>query len=69
MSDSSQGLQKIEQHIAELERQMEQLNEVVIQQARELERLRKQMSKLTESVETAALERIRSTNAKPPHYQ
>ena len=69
MSDSPERWRKLEQHIAELERQVEQLNEVVIQQTRELERLRKQMAKLTESVETAELERIRSTNAKPPHYQ
>ncbi len=69
MAGDSDRIQKLESFVTELERQVEQLNGVVVEQARDLERLRKQVARLTESVENAELERIKSTNAKPPHYQ
>ncbi len=69
MPEDSERIQKLESHVAELERQVEQLNEVLVQQTRELDRFKRQLAKLSESVENAELERIKSTNAKPPHYQ
>ena len=69
MAEDSERIQKLESHVAELERQVEQLNEVIIQQTRELDRFKKQLGKLTETVENVELERIKSTNPKPPHYQ
>jgi len=45
------------------------LNEVVINQGKQLARLNTHLRRLGQSVETIELERIRSTNPKPPHYQ
>ena len=62
-------LQRIESHLAHLERQYEVLNEVVIEQARTIKKLQMRCQRLTDSVQTTELERIRSTNPRPPHYQ
>ncbi|MDB6026206.1 MAG: hypothetical protein JWM68_2429 [Verrucomicrobiales bacterium] len=69
MADDPERIDKLESHVTELERQVEQLNEVIVGHSRDLERLRKQIGRLTDSVEAAELDRIKSTNAKPPHYQ
>jgi uncharacterized coiled-coil protein SlyX len=69
MSDSSQRLEKIESHLAHLERQYEELNQVVIEQARVIARLQKETGKISDTVGTIELERVRATNPKPPHYQ
>jgi uncharacterized coiled-coil protein SlyX len=69
MSDSSQRLEKIESHLAHLERQYEELNQVVIEQARLIARLQKETGKISDTVGTIELERVRGTNPKPPHYQ
>jgi uncharacterized coiled-coil protein SlyX len=62
-------LEKIESHMAFLERLVDQLNETVIEQAKEVHRLRGQQCKVAASLEELELDRIRSTNSKPPHYQ
>lgn len=62
-------LQKLESHLAHVERIVDELNQVVIEQGRALRRLQAQQQRLTASVESAELDRIKSTNAKPPHYQ
>ena len=69
MSDATERLEKIETHLAHLERQYEQLNQVVIEQGRVLTRLQKESAKVSETVQTIELDRIRSNNTKPPHYQ
>lgn len=69
MSDAAERLEKIETHLAHLERQYEELNQVVIEQGRVLARLQKESAKVSETVQTMEMERIRSTNPKPPHYQ
>ena len=69
MSDLSERLEKIESHLAHLEHQYEQLNNVVIEQGRLLARLQKENAKVSETVQTMELERIRANNPKPPHYQ
>ena len=68
MSDLPERLEKIEAHLAHLERQYEQLNEVVIEQGRVLARLQKESAKVSQAVETIELDRIRANNPKPPHY-
>jgi uncharacterized coiled-coil protein SlyX len=65
----SERLQRLESHVAHLERQYEELNEVVIEQARAIRKLQTQHQRIAETVETAELDRIKSTNARPPHYQ
>ncbi len=67
--DSAARLERIETHLAHLERQFEELNQVVIEQGRALKRLASLQQRLSECVENAELDRIRSTNPKPPHYQ
>ena len=62
-------LERIEAHLAHVERLHDELNEVVIDQARLLKKLQTQVRRVANSVEAAELERIRATNPKPPHYQ
>ena len=69
MSESAQRLEKIESHLAHLEKQYEELNQVVVEQARVLAKLQKEHSKVSGAVETMEMERISANNAKPPHYQ
>lgn len=55
--------------VAFLERTVDELNAVVVEQSKQLTKLQAQMRKLTDSIEAQELERIRATNPKPPHYQ
>lgn len=70
MSDeNSQRIDKLESHLAHLEHQVEQLNEVVIEQGKLLNRLKKETQRQSAIMQTLELERIRSNVQKPPHYQ
>ena len=70
MSDeTAQRLEKLEAHVAHLERQVEQLNEVVIEQGKLLERMKKEVQRQSSAMETLELERMKPNNPKPPHYQ
>jgi uncharacterized coiled-coil protein SlyX len=62
-------LEKIESHVAHLERQLEELNGVVVEQEKLLARLHASQRKIGETVETIELDRIRGSTSKPPHYQ
>ena len=64
----SQRLQKLEAHIAHLEHQVEQLNEVVTDQSKLIEILKKQAQRQSGVLETLELERIKVNNPKPPHH-
>jgi len=68
MTDVEQRLERAEASLAHAEHQYDQLNAVVVEQGRLLEKLRKQLERLNESMETQELDRIRNTNTKPPHY-
>jgi SlyX protein len=67
--ETSQRLERIEAHVAHLEHQVEQLNGVIIEQGRLVEQLKKLVQRQASTMETIELERIKETNAKPPHYQ
>jgi uncharacterized coiled-coil protein SlyX len=69
MSDSAERWAKMETHLAHLERQYDQLNQVVIEQGRLLARLEKENAKMSKALQTMELEKIRANNPKPPHYQ
>ena len=69
MNDYAERIEKLEAHAAHLERQIDQLNEVIIQQSQELDRLKKQVGRVSQSLESAELDRIKSVDPKPPHYQ
>lgn len=60
--------ERLEASIAHLEHQVEQLNDVLISQGKELEQLRKLVQRQGATLETIELERVRATNPKPPHY-
>ena len=65
---TSQRLQKIEAHVAHLEHQVDQLNQVIIEQGKVIETLKRQAQRQASSLESIELDRIKSTNPKPPHY-
>jgi uncharacterized coiled-coil protein SlyX len=67
--EMSQRMEKLESHVAHLEHQVEQLNEVLTEQGRLVGFLKKQVQKQSGVLETMELERIKATNVKPPHYQ
>ncbi|WP_083808966.1 SlyX family protein [Pedosphaera parvula] len=67
-NELAERLEKIEMHLAHLEHQYDQLNQVVLDQGRRLAKMQSLQQKLSDSVETIELERIKSTNPKPPHY-
>lgn len=65
----SERLAKIESHAAHLERQYEELNQVVIEQGKLMKKILSAQQRIAETVETTELERIKGVNPKPPHYQ
>lgn len=69
MTDVEKQLARLESHLMHLERQYEELNQVVIEQARIIGRLQKEHAKVSTAVQTIEIERISANNAKPPHYQ
>ena len=62
-------LEKLESSLAHMERVYEELNNVVIEQGRVLSRMQSQQKQVSESLQSIELERIRTTNPKPPHYE
>lgn len=64
----SQRLERVEAHCTHLERQVEQLNEVVIEQGKLVDRLKKEVQRQSAAMETWELERMKANNPKPPHY-
>jgi SlyX protein len=67
--EHSRRADKLEANLAHLEHQVEQLNGVVIEQGRLLERLKKEVQRQSSAMQTMELDRIKSNNTKPPHYQ
>jgi uncharacterized coiled-coil protein SlyX len=62
-------LEKLESHLAFLERQYDDLNKVVIEQGRVLARLQAELARASDALRSAEIEQIRANNQKPPHYQ
>ena len=67
-NEDSKRLEKIESNIAHLEHQVEQLNEVIIEQGKLVEALKKQVQRQAATMETLEMDRIRANNPKPPHH-
>lgn len=67
--ETNQRFEKLEANIAHLEHQVEQLNEVLVDQSKLVERLKKEVQRQSATMETMELERIKGNNPKPPHYQ
>ena len=66
--EAANRLTRVEVTIAHLEHQVEQLNGVIVEQGKELERLEKLVQRQAATLETIELERVKATNPKPPHY-
>lgn len=64
----SERFAKLESHIAHLEHQVEELNGVLIEQGRTIDRLRKQVQLHSRTLETSAIEQVKANNSKPPHH-
>ena len=62
-------LERLESHLAHLEHQYDELNQVVLEQGRMLAKIQTLQFRISQSVETMELERVKATNPKPPHYQ
>ncbi|MFO1477913.1 MAG: SlyX family protein [Verrucomicrobiota bacterium] len=67
--ENSERLDRLEMHVAHLERLVEQLNGVVIEQGKVLERLSKEIRRQSGTLQTLELERVKSNVQKPPHYE
>lgn len=66
-STAETQLERLEAHVAHLEKLYDELNQVVIGQVREVNRLRQQLQRVAASIEGMELDRIKATNPKPPH--
>jgi uncharacterized coiled-coil protein SlyX len=62
-------LEKLETQLAFLEKQYDDLNQVVIEQSRLIAKLQAELSRANQSLTGIELERIRANTQKPPHYQ
>ncbi len=70
MSDeNSRRTDRLEANLAHLEHQVEELNDVIIEQGKLLERLKKEVQRQSTAMQTLELERVKSNITKPPHYQ
>jgi uncharacterized coiled-coil protein SlyX len=68
-NELSERLQKIETSLAHLEHLYEQLNQVVLDHGKQLNKFALQQQRLSQTLESIELDRIRSVKQKPPHYQ
>ena len=67
--ETSARIEILESHVAHLEHQVEQLNEVVTEQSKLVEHLKKQVQRQSGVLETIEMERIKANNPRPPHHQ
>jgi uncharacterized coiled-coil protein SlyX len=67
-AETLQRLERLEANVAHLEHQVEQLNEVVADQSKLVELLKKQAQRQSGVLETLELENIKANNARPPHH-
>ena len=68
-SSDDERLQKLESHLAFLDRQYDELNKVVIEQGRALSRIQAELARASQALQSVEIDRIRANNPKPPHYQ
>lgn len=66
--ETSERFAQLESHLAHLEHQVEELNEVLIAQGKTVERLRKQVQWHARTLESSEIEQAKANNPKPPHH-
>jgi len=64
----TERLARLEASVAHLERLGDQLNQVITEQGRQMDRLQKRLELISRSLDTHELERLRNVTEKPPHY-
>ena len=67
--ETSRRMDKLETNLAHLEHQVEEMNSVIVEQGKLIERLKKDVQRQTTAMQSLELERIQSNQQKPPHYQ
>ncbi len=67
-SSLEERLLRLETNVTHLEHLCEQLNQVVTDQSKTIARMQAVQQQLSQSMEGQELDRIKGTNAKPPHY-
>lgn len=66
---TEERLLKIENHLAQLEHLVDQLNEAVLEKENQLRQLRKHHHQLNQRLQTFEMEQIQKQNERPPHYE
>ena len=67
-TDTAVRMAELESRLAEQDRMIADLNEMVIAQWRKIDGLDRRFSELREEMDTAALTRAGATDTPPPHY-
>ena len=68
MDATSERIANLEAALTHLERQYDQLNEIVIRQEKQLLRLSAVTERVDNTLHDMELDGMRSNNARPPHY-
>ena len=58
----------LEGHVTHLERQCDELNSVVVEQGKALERLQRKLNHVGDTIDSFENERLHQSKEKPPHY-
>ncbi len=61
-------LEGLERSLAHLEKWVDELNQVIVEQGRALQTLQKRLQAVGDSMDQQELDRIRASSSKPPHY-
>lgn len=61
-------IRKLESALTHVERQYDQLNDIVIRQDKQLARLSAIVERVDNTLHDFELDQVRSNNARPPHY-
>lgn len=67
-AENRRRIEQLESHVAHLEHTVEQLNDVLVEHTKAIERLKAQVLRQAQTLETIEMERVKGTNPKPPHY-
>lgn len=67
-TDTAARMTELETRLAEQDRMIADLNEMVIAQWRKIDSLDRRFSELRDEMDTAALTRAGTTEPPPPHY-
>ena len=67
-ADTAARMAELESRLAEQDRMIADLNEMVIAQWRKIDSLDRRFGELREEMDTAALTRAGTTDTPPPHY-